>query len=138
MINKVNGNGVSRAVFECIKENVGSSFDWVVNNLMDCGYKKTSVSSLISQMVAQDMVTKVDGHLYPRVAEYRPLKSAKKRKPARKTVAKAEPLFVAEKLLSAAEVTPMHMTAERVLASMSVKEAHALYLDLHSMFGENT
>ena len=130
MINKVNGNGVSRAVFECIKENGGSSFDWVVNNLMDCGYKKTSVSSLISQMVAQDMVTKVAGHLYPRVAEYRPLKATKKRKLARKPVVKVAPV--------AAEPAPMQVqvTAVSLLETLSVLEAHALYLELHSMFGE--
>lgn len=136
MINKVNGNGVSRAVFECIKENGGSSFDWVVNNLMDCGYKRTSVSSLISQMEAQDMVTKVAGHLYPRVAEYRPLKSApKKKKPARKPVVRAEPVLVAEKLLSVAPAK-VQVTAVSLLETLSVLEAHALYLELHSMFGE--
>jgi len=130
MINKVSGNGVSRAVFECIKENGGSSFDWVVNNLMDCGYKRTSIGSLISQMVAQDMVTKVAGHLYPRVAEYRPLGVKKKKKPARK--ARAEPVLVA------AEPAPtkVQVTAASLLETLSVLEAHALYLELHSMFGE--
>ncbi len=129
MINKVNGNGVSRAVFECIKENGGSSFDWVVNNLMDCGYKRTSVSSLISQMVAQDMVTKVAGHLYPRVAEYRPLKATKKKKPARKPVAKT--VLVAEPA-----PTKVQVTAASLLETLSVLEAHALYHELHLMFGE--
>ena len=131
MINKVNGNGVSRAVFECIKENGGSSFDWVVNNLMDCGYKRTSVSSLISQMVAQDMVTKVAGHLYPRVAEYRPLKATKKKKPARKTVVKAKPVLAAEPA-----PTKVQVTAASLLETLSVLEAHALYHELHLMFGE--
>jgi hypothetical protein len=132
MINKVNGNGVSRAVFECIKENRGASFDWVVSYLMDCGYKKTSVSSLISQMVAQDMVAKVDGDLFARVAEYRPLKSApKKKKPARKTVAKAKPVLAAEPA-----PTKVQVTAASLLETLSVLEAHALYLELHLMFGE--
>jgi hypothetical protein len=135
MINKVNGNGVSRAVFECIKENVGSSFDWVVSYLVDCGYKKTSVSSLISQMVAQGMVAKVDGDLFARVAEYRPLRSTKKKKPARKAKAEPVPVLVAEKLLS---VTPakVQMTAVSLLETLSVLEAHELYLELRSMFGE--
>ena len=129
MINKVNGNGVSRAVFECIKENRGASFDWVVNNLMDCGYKRTSVSSLISQMVAQDMVTKVAGHLYPRVAEYRPLKATKKRKLSRKPVAKT--VLVAEPA-----PTKVQVTAASLLETLTVLEAHALYHELHLMFGE--
>ena len=132
MINKVNGNGVCRAVFECIRENGGASFDWVVSYLMDCGYKRTSVSSLISQMVAQDMVTKVAGHLYPRVAEYRPLKSTKKRKSTRKPVARVAPVLVA------AEPAPtkVQVTAVSLLETLSVLEAHALYVELRSMFGE--
>lgn len=133
MINKVNGNGVCRAVFECIRENGGASFDWVVSYLMDCGYKKTSISSLISQMVAQEMVTKVAGHLYPRVDEYQPLKSTKKRKYSRKPVAKALAI-VAKQQPDAAVV---RMTSAKVLDSMSVKEAHALYLELLTMFGES-
>jgi hypothetical protein len=130
MINKVNGNGVSRAVFECIKENGGGSFDWVVSYLMDCGYKKTSVSSLISQMVAQDMVGRTeDGYLWALVKEYRPLKSTKKKKPARKPVAKT--VLVAEPA-----PTKVQVTAASLLETLSVLEAHALYLELHSMFGE--
>ena len=132
MINKVNGNGVSRAVFNCIRENRGASFDWVVSYLMDCGYKRTSVSSLISQMVAQDMVERTeDGYLWPLVKEYRPLGVKKKRKPARKTVGRAEPVLVAEPA-----PTKVQVTAESLLETLSVLEAHALYHELHLMFGE--
>ena len=138
MINKVSGNGVSRAVFNYIYENAGDRVDKVIDALADCGFKRTSIGSLISQMVAQDMVERSkDGYLWPLVAQYQPLRSAKKRKPARK--AKAEPVpvpvLVAEKLLS---VTPakVRVTAVSLLETLSVLEAHELYLELHSMFGE--
>ena len=134
MINKVNGNGVSRAVFNYIYEHQGVRVDKVIDALVDCGFKRTSIGSLISQMVAQDMVERSkDGYLWPLVAQYQPLRSAKKRKPARK--ARVEPVLVAEKLLS---VTPakVRVTAVSLLETLSVLEAHELYLELHSMFGE--
>ena len=133
MINKVNGNGVCRAVFQYILENQGVSFDDALSSLMDCGYKKTSISSLISQMVAQNMVVKVAGHLYPRVDEYQPLKSTRKRKYSRKPVVKALAIVAAQK----PDAPVVRMTTAKVLDSMSVKEAHALYLELLSMFGES-
>jgi len=131
MINKVSGNGVSRAVFNYIYENAGDRVDKVIDALADCGFKRTSIGSLISQMVAQDMVTKVAGHLYPRVAEYRPLKATKKKKPARKTVVKAKPVLAAEPA-----PTKVQVTAASLLETLSVLEAHALYHELHLMFGE--
>lgn len=134
MINKVNGNGVSRAVFDYIYEHQGMRVDKVIDALVDCGFKRTSIGSLISQMVAQDMVERTeDGYLWPLVKEYQPLKSAKKRKLARK--AKAKPVLVAEKLLSVAPAK-VQVTAVSLLETLSVLDAHALYLELHSMFGE--
>jgi hypothetical protein len=133
MINKVSGNGVSRAVFNYIYENAGDRVDKVIDALVDCGFKRTSIGSLISQMVAQDMVERSkDGGLWPLVAEYQPLRSTKKRKPARKTVARAEPVLVA------AEPAPtkVQVTAASLLETLSVLEAHALYHELHLMFGE--
>lgn len=134
MINKVNGNGISRAVFDYINENQGVPVSTVVRDLVDCGYKRTSISSLVSQMVAKGLVERtVDGCLWPLAKEYRSLWSVKrksKRKPAKKV-----PVLVYEKELTVAEI-PVRTTARQVMESMSVKEAHALYLELRSMFGE--
>ena len=134
MINKVNGNGISRAVFDYINEHQGVLVSTVVRDLVDCGYKRTSISSLVSQMVANGLVERtVDGYLWPLVKEYRSLWSVKrksKRKPAKKV-----PVLVYEKELTVAEI-PVRTTARQVMESMSVKEAHALYVELRSMFGE--
>ena len=135
MINKVNGNGISRAVFDYINEHQGVLVSTVVRDLVDCGYKRTSISSLVSQMVANGLVERtVDGYLWPLVKEYKSLWSVKrksKRKPAKKV-----PVLVYEKELTVAEI-PVRTTAKQVMESMSVKEAHALYVELRSMFGEN-
>lgn len=132
MINKVNGNGVSRAVFDYIYEHQGMRVDKVIDALVDCGFKRTSIGSLISQMVAQEMVERTeDGYLWPLVKEYQPLKSAKKRKLARKPVVKAKPVLVAEPA-----PTKVQVTTATLLETLSILEAHALYLELHSMFGE--
>ncbi len=130
MINKVSGNGVSRAVFDYIYEHQGMRVDKVIDALADCGFKRTSIGSLISQMVAQDMIERSkDGYLWPLVAEYQPLKSTKKKKPARKPVAKT--VLVAEPA-----PTKVQVTAASLLETLSVLEAHELYLELRSMFGE--
>jgi hypothetical protein len=135
MINKVNGNGISRAVFDYISENQGVLVSTVVSDLVDCGYKRTSISSLVSQMVAKGLVERtVDGYLWPLAKEYRSLWSVKrksKRKPAKKV-----PVLVYEKEMMVEPVTEVRTTAKQVMESMSVKEAHALYVELRSMFGE--
>ena len=132
MINKVSGNGVSRAVFNYIYENAGDRVDKVIDALVDCGFKRTSIGSLISQMVAQDMVGRTeDGYLWALVKAYRPLKATKKKKPARKTVVKAKPVLAAEPA-----PTKVQVTAASLLETLSVLEAHALYHELHLMFGE--
>lgn len=141
MINKVNGNGVSRAVFDYIYENQGVQVDKVMEALVDCGFKRSSVGSLISQMVAQEMVERtVDGYLWPLVKEYRPLRSAKKKRISR-PLAKALAIAAKEyRPLKSAKGQPdapvVWMTSAKVLETMSVKEAHALYLELLAMFGD--
>ena len=132
MINKVSGNGVSRAVFDYIYENQGVQVNKAMEALVDCGFKRSSVGSLISQMVAQKMVDRTeDGYLWPMVKEYRPLKSAKK-KHSRRPVVKALAVVAKEK----PDAPVVRMTSAKVLETMSVKEAHALYLELLTMFGD--
>ena len=132
MINKVNGNGVSRAVFNYIYKNPGMRMDNVIEALVDCGFKRSSVGSLISQMVAQEMVERIgDGYLWPLVSEYRPLRSTKK-KHSRRPVEKALAVVAKEQ----PDAPVVRMTSAKVLETMSVKEAHALYLELLTMFGD--
>ena len=137
MINKVNGNGISRAVFDYISENQGVLVSTVVRDLVDCGYKRTSISSLVSQMVANGLVERtVDGYLWPLVKEYKSLWSVKRK--SRRKPAKKVPVLVYEKEMMVESVLDHvgHTTARQVMESMSVKEAHALYVELRSMFGE--
>ena len=132
MINKVNGNGVSRAVFDYIGENQGVQVNKAIEALVDCGFKRSSVGSLISQMVAQGMVDRTgDGYLWPLVSEYRPLRSTKK-KHSRRPVVKALAVVAKEQ----PDAPVVRMTSAKVLDTMSVKEAHALYLELLTMFGD--
>jgi hypothetical protein len=132
MINKVNGNGVSRAVFDYIGENQGVQVNKAMEALVDCGFKRSSVGSLISQMVAQGMIDRTPaGYLWPLISEYRPLKSMKKKRISRPVV-KALAIVAKEK----PDAPVVRMTSAKVLETMSVKEAHALYLELLTMFGD--
>ena len=133
MINKANDNSVSQSVFQYIKENGGVTLQKAKLDLVDCGFRVNSVTSLISQMVTQGMVLKEDGYLWTMVDEYRPLRMSRKKKYSRNPVAKALAIVAKQQ----PEVAVVRMTTAKVLDSMSVKEAHALYLELLSMFGES-
>ncbi len=134
MTNREYGSGVSRAVFQYINENQGYFVDQVVGALVDCGFKKTSVSSLISQMVMQNMIKRTkDGCLWPLVNEYRPLRFAKKRRERRPVV---RSVVAKEAVPEVLAVPAVPMTSAQLLETMSVKQAHALYLELLAVFGE--
>ena len=135
MTNRESGSGVSRAVFQYINENQGYFVDQVIGALVDCGFKKTSVSSLISQMVMQNMIKRTkDGCLWPLVNEYRPLRFAKKRRERRPVV---RSVVAKEAVPEVLAVPAALMTSAQLLETMSVKQAHALYLELLAVFGES-
>ena len=118
MINKVNGNGVSRAVFDYIGENQGMPVDKVIEALVDCGFKRTSVGSLISQMVMQNMIKRTkDGCLWPLVNEYRPLRFAKKRRERRPVVRSVVVKELAPEVLA---VPAVPMTSAKSVAIIAV------------------
>ena len=135
MTNREYGSGVSRAVFQYINENQGYFVDQVIGALVDCGFKKTSVSSLISQMVMQNMIKRTkDGCFWPLVNDYRPLRFAKKRRERRPVV---RSVVAKETVPEVLAVPAVPMTSAQLLETMSVKQAHALYLELLAVFGES-
>jgi len=81
-------NNVSRATFNYIKDNPGSTRKEVIKALSHEGYSEGSVSSLIAQMVRNKLIHVTNDLYYADVDEYRPLKSLKAIK---KMEAMAEP-----------------------------------------------
>ncbi len=70
-------NNVSRATFNYIRDNPGSTRKEIIAALEHQNFASGSVSSLIAQMVRNKMVHITNDLYYADVAEYRPLKSLK-------------------------------------------------------------
>jgi len=142
---KYSGNA-TRDIFEFVKANP-HTFDQtgVVNKLTEMGYKRSTVSALTTQMKRREMLyLNNDGHLFTTLHTYEPLanpyaKAKSKQKAQRKArVVKAvKPVKAASSGIAALQVdtTRSSWDAETVLAHMGIKEAHKLYLELHTYFG---
>lgn len=158
-------NNVSRATFDYIKNNPGSTRKEIIKALEHQGYSQGSVSSLIAQMVRNKMAHATNDLYYADVSEYRPLKSLKaikkmeglapapKRKYTKKETAGIGALL-REKLEAAPapahheDQTPpivasrkgfvslvRNRTPESIVDNMTVYQARELYLHLKTLFG---
>ena len=69
--------GVSQAAFSYVKDNPYTTTAQAISALEQQGFKKTSLSSLYTQMVRQGQLSKdKDGRLTALIPEYRPLKAS--------------------------------------------------------------
>ena len=142
-------NNVSKDTFNFVRDNAGCTRVHAIQKLVQGGHKKSSVSSLIGQMIRQGHITKNNyGLLYANGTEYMPIKSAstianrekKAKKPKSYKVitptpeAKGIDTLVAEhaEVVRKLDLRPSY---ERILDDISLSDAHALYRKLHQYFG---
>lgn len=144
-------NNVTRATFECVRDNPGQTRIAVTDTLEARGYKRTSVSALLRHMVLQGLVRENGGGLFAAQAEYTPIKTSllkqarekqikKKpgRKPAAQTPAPAPKPAGLAALPTAAPLPPGAMfkaSTSELLETLSVTQARALYDELRKIFG---
>lgn len=168
--------GVSQASFNYVRDNPYTTAGQAVAALEKQGFKKTSLSSLYTQMIRQGHLSKdKDGKLTALIPEFRPLKATAtirnmgallRKKLAKKAPPKADlpPLRptklsvnirpikqqngvqagIATLNASHAQATlaqpltqqAQPLTAKQVLETLSIKEAHMLYRELQTMFGD--
>jgi hypothetical protein len=142
-------NNVSQETFNFIRDNAGCARGYAITQLTNKGHKKSSVSSLVGQMIRQGHITKNNyGMLYANGTEYTPIKSAKtaaKREAKVKKVKsykvitpKAETKGIDTLVAEHAEVMrklDLRPSYERFLDDISLSDAHALYCKLHQYFG---
>lgn len=137
-VNTVTYSGnATRDIFEFVKTFPGV-FDQptVVRKVTELGHKRSTVSTLVTQMKRRGVVqTNNDGNLFTLETTYTPLvnpyaKAMRKAKVAK--IAKAASAGIAA--LTVDTVTS-RWDAETVLAHIGIKEAHKLFLELHSYFG---
>ncbi len=135
-------NNVCRATFESIKTNPGKTRQEHATLLENAGYKKSSTTSLMGQMVKQGIVRDTGGVLSPITPEYRPIKSykafAKLQGAAQpKKVKKSVPPDVPEVGFGNMAQPQINSAwdADVMLNNLSIKQARALYDELRKIFG---
>lgn len=142
-------NNVSRETFDYIKDNPGKTRKEIINALEAKGFKSSSVSSLIGQFMRCDHITQTNnGTFYARINEYTPLPSTKaqtilhrakslvqKKQPAPKKIVLVKPKVVQEPAGIAALNVDAGFDAKKLLDTLSVMQARALYDELKKIFG---
>jgi hypothetical protein len=128
-------NNVTRATFNYVRDNIGTTVH-TVEALVAQGFKKSSVTSLITQMLCQGMIKKnAQGLLYTDLKEYTPLKNNKKTKRKVVIIKRRAPSEGIAALK--AEPTPVikpEWTPAEVLDKLTVIQARALYDELMRIF----
>ena len=141
-------NNISRATFEAVRMHHGTDRKSITKILVNKGYSVNSVSSILTQMIRQEIVRAVnkDGfsYLYPNVPAYKPLKAYKtyKRQEQKKTqpALKAQKKDVGIAALPAAATAPVvqinsSWDASTIIDHLSLRQARALYDELTKVFG---
>lgn len=130
-------NNVTRATFNKVAENPGSTRAEIVNMLLTDGYKDASTTSLLTQMLAKGNIRSINGKLFTNQNEYKPMKRII---PTKHRVKKPEPVVVVEtpvEPVAVVAVKPVEVSldADTLLNNLSIKQARALYDELKKIFG---
>ena len=127
----------SRASFEIVRDNPYKTKREYIKLLEQKGFKASSTSSLISQMVRQGLISIDDmGLMHTNQTEYRPLKAVrvfktKKPKTSKLRTSDARVDIGIAKLIE----RPYRTKIQTILDDISLSDAHELYRKLHQYFG---
>jgi hypothetical protein len=126
----------SRASFELVRDNPGNSKKECIRLLGLKGFKPSSTSSLLSQMVRQGLIwVDSSGGLHPNSKDYRPLKAVKVFKAKKAKTSKLRTSEEVELQNPRLIDVPVRTNIEVILDTITLSEAHALYSKLHVYFG---
>lgn len=130
---------LSRALFDYVLNNPGKPSYALTNEMVRRGGKASSITSLLAQFVKSRIIESRDGCYYAVATEYRSPNAARalyaKRPVKSKPKAKHAAPVAAPAPAPKAKVSPMvFSTADDILATLPVREAHTLYLRLKEMF----
>ena len=140
-------NNVTQATFNFVRDNSGCARNDAIRILVSQGHKKSSVSSLIGQMLRQGHIYKdSDGLLRPNGKVYTPIKSAKTMAKREAKVKKPKTFklktsgglaaLVNEPMAEAFEHRPdIRTSIDVIMDTVSLNDAHELYRRLHLYFG---
>ena len=133
-------NNVTRITFEYVRDNPGKTRKEIAVALEAQGFKSSSVTSLLGQMIKQGVMRESAHLLYVTTNEYEPLKSSKKLKamaakpqaPQRKVV-KIVNTRTGEVVNPRPEIK--EWSVESVIGGLNVRQAMAVYMELKKIFG---
>mgnify|MGYP006279666017 CR=1 FL=1 len=131
-------NNVCRVTFDYMKTHPGLTASQVSTELEKLGYKRSSVTAVMAQIARQGLARKDGFKYYITADQYQPLKTWKKtkvEKPVEQEVVKQEVVRAVPVAHVAADLLSPESVVEKV-KRLSMQEAHALYVELHTYFGD--
>jgi hypothetical protein len=135
-------NNVTRITFDYVRDNPGKTRKEVATALEVQGFKPSSVTSLLGQMLKQGVMRESAHLLYVTTSEYAPLKSSKRLALSKKPQEQQRKVvkLVNTRTGEVLNPTPAPQInaawdAETLLNNLSIKQARALYDELRKIFG---
>jgi hypothetical protein len=132
-------NNVTRVTFDYVRDNPGKTRKEVATALEVQGFKTSSVTSLLGQMVKQGAMRESAHLLYVTASEYAPLKSSKKVKEmaAKPQEQQRKVVTITRRAAPVAEPTPVakEWNVTDQLNRMSIVQARLMYDALRKIFG---
>lgn len=143
-------NNVSRETFNAVRDNPGKTNRQVISLLKSKGFKPTSVGSLLTQMVKQELIRRdEEGKFFTDLPEYTPLKASariKQKKIVKRpyvksgNYAKQTGIAALDTHTTAPVVAPMPSSfdPDQLLSTLSFPQVLALYRKIKTLLGEAT
>jgi hypothetical protein len=125
-------NNLTRATFDCVAKTPGVTRRDLIAKLSEQGYKSSSSSSMVTQMIQNGNFRYQGDGLFTTQPEYSP---RPRQTPVKRRVRKTPPVGVPEAQPEAAPQINSVWDAEVVLNILSIKQARALYDELRKIFG---
>jgi len=124
-------NNVSRITFDYVKANPGVTATEAAKALGKDGFKASSVTSIMAQMVRSGSMRKEKFRYFTKVDTYEPIKLWKKPRRA----AKVEKVVTPEAPTPKAAPVSTTITVKDIVENMTMREARELYVELGKYFG---
>lgn len=132
-------NNVTRETFEYVRQHPSSGYKEIAAALEKRGYKPSSVGSLLTQFIKNGLCKRDAQNRYTAIVdEYRPIKMASKKLKVKQVIQKAKTTRGEGIAALGAQPTPRVVTAwdaDTIINNIGLKQAHALYKELHTYFG---
>ena len=138
-------NNVTRATFNLVRDNAGIMRRDAVAKLETSGYKPTSTTSLLTQMMRQRLIrVEADGGMHANFSEYTPLKAKLRRVMAEKKPAKVKEVKAAPKAEAGiaalqpqaprSAIITTNFDVDNILKNLTIMQAKELRDALNNLF----